>query len=306
MRRHAGYHAVQLLVRENGHLTAEQHARVHTADRREPQKAAVQHLGNKKADLVEMCVQQDGFRALFTAGQAADHVAVLIRKFSGGDFDKIHEPADAEQTAGEQIEHTRTDLACIEAMNSGTADEDAQQQERQPVQGLVRAGRDCRHHIVRNRLVGKDLLDGIGHSINVLTLQHRSAGNSLDALAHNAVLTYINAVDRGAAALCNRRDLDVRAVLDVKPDGNIQVRLLCENDALARNAALDRKRHLERRCMGIQLVIDLLDRHCIGNIEFTRKGCGHRVLQISSQVSHNLFLLKFYLRLIPCFSHKVA
>lgn len=46
---------------------------------REPQKAAVQHLGNKKADLVEMRVQQDGFRALFTAGQAADHVAVLIR-----------------------------------------------------------------------------------------------------------------------------------------------------------------------------------------------------------------------------------
>ena len=59
------------------------------------------------------------------------------------------------------------------------------------------------------------------------------------------------------------------------------------------------KRHLERRCMGIQLVIDLLDRHCIGNIEFTRKGCGHRVLQISSQVSHNRFLLKFYLLLIP-------
>ena len=79
MRRHTGYHAVQRFVRENGHLTAEQHARVHTADRREPQKAAVQHLGNKKADLVEMCVQQDGFRALFTAGQAADHVAVLIR-----------------------------------------------------------------------------------------------------------------------------------------------------------------------------------------------------------------------------------
>ena len=79
VRRHTGYHAVQRFVRENGHLTAEQHARVYTADRREPQKAAVQHLGNKKADLVEMCVQQDGFRALFTAGQAADHVAVLVR-----------------------------------------------------------------------------------------------------------------------------------------------------------------------------------------------------------------------------------
>lgn len=79
MRRHAGYHAVQRFVRENGHLTAEQHARVYTADRREPQKAAVPHLGNKKANLVEMRVQQDGFRALFTAGQAADHVAVLIR-----------------------------------------------------------------------------------------------------------------------------------------------------------------------------------------------------------------------------------
>lgn len=70
MRRHAGYHAVQRFVRENGHLTAEQHARVYTADRREPQKAAVPHLGNKKANLVEMRVQQDGFRALFTAGQA--------------------------------------------------------------------------------------------------------------------------------------------------------------------------------------------------------------------------------------------
>ena len=79
MRRHAGYHAVQRLVRENGHLTAKQHARVHTADRREPQKAAVQYLGDKKADLVEMRVQKDGFRALFTAGQAADHIAVLIR-----------------------------------------------------------------------------------------------------------------------------------------------------------------------------------------------------------------------------------
>ena len=79
MRRHAGYHAVQRFVRENGHLTAKQHARVHTADRREPQKAAVQYLGDKKADLVEMRVQKDGFRALFTAGQAADHIAVLIR-----------------------------------------------------------------------------------------------------------------------------------------------------------------------------------------------------------------------------------
>ena len=78
VRRHAGYHAVQRLVRENGHLAAEQHARVHTADRREPQKAAVQHLGDEKADLVEVCIQHDSFRALFSAGQAADHVAVLI------------------------------------------------------------------------------------------------------------------------------------------------------------------------------------------------------------------------------------
>ena len=132
----------------------------------------------------------------------------------------------------------------------------------------------------------------IATTVDVLALQHRSAGNSLDALAHNAVLTYINAVDRGAAALCNRRDLDVRAVLDVEPDGNIQVRLLCENDALARNAALDRKRHLERRGAGVQLVIDLLDRHCVGDIKFAGEGCGHRVLQILSQVSHNLFLLK--------------
>ena len=78
VRRHAGYHAVQRLVRENGHLAAEQHARVHAADRRKPQKAAVQYLGDKKADLVKMRVQKDGFRALFTAGQAADHIAVLI------------------------------------------------------------------------------------------------------------------------------------------------------------------------------------------------------------------------------------
>lgn len=106
-----------------------------------------------------------------------DHVAVLVREFSGGDLDEIHKPADAEQTAGEQIENVRADLACIEAMDTGAADEDAQQQERQPVQGLVRAGGHRRRYVVWNRLVGKDLFDGVGHSIDVLPLQQRSAGN---------------------------------------------------------------------------------------------------------------------------------
>lgn len=102
----------------------------------------------------------------------------------------------------------------------------------------------------------------------------------------------VDAVDRGAAVLRDRRDLDVRAVLDMEPDGNIKVRFLFKDDALAGNTALDGKRHLERRGAGVQLVIDLLDRHCVGDIKFAGEGCGHRVLQISGQVRHNRFLLK--------------
>ena len=84
----------------------------------------------------------------------------------------------------------------------------------------------------------------------------------------------------------------MRAVLDMEPDDNIKVWFLFKDDALAGNTALDGKRHLERRSAGVQLVIDLLDRHCVGDIEFAGEGRGHRVLQISGQVRHNRFLLK--------------
>ena len=178
-------------------------------------------------------------------------------------------------------------------MDARAADKNAQQQEGQPVQGLIRAGHYRGRHIVGNRLVGKDLLDGVGHTVDVLALQHRSAGHALDALAHHAVFADVDAVDLGAAVLRDRRDLDVRTVLDVEPDGNIKVRFLFKDDALAGNTALDGKRHLERRSAGVQLVIDLLDRHCVGDIEFAGEGRSHRVLQIFSQVSHNRFLLIF-------------
>ena len=132
---------------------------------------------------------------------------------------------------------------------------------------------------------------------------HSSRSVTLNALAHNAVFADVDVVDRSAAALRDRRDLDVRAVLDVKPDGNIQIRLLCESAALAGDAALDGKRHLERRSTLVQPVIDLPERHRVGNIEFAGKGCGYRVLQISSRICHNLFLL--YCVLFFCFAFPV-
>ena len=67
-------------------------------------------------------------------------IAVLIREFPGGDLDEVDEPADPEQAAGEEVENTRADLARVEAVDARAADEDAQQQERQPVQRLIRAG----------------------------------------------------------------------------------------------------------------------------------------------------------------------
>ena len=65
------------------------------------------------------------------------------------------------------------------AVDARAADKDAQQQEGQPVQRLIRAGHYRRRHIIGNRLVGKDLLDGVGHTVDVLALQHRSAGHAL-------------------------------------------------------------------------------------------------------------------------------
>ena len=163
-------------------------------------------------------------------------IAVLIREFPGGDLDEVDEPADTEETAGEEIENTRADLARIEAVDARAADKDAQQQEGQPVQGLIRAGHYRGRDVVGNRLVGKDLLDGVGHTVDVLALQQRSAGNALDALAHHAVFADVDAVDRGAAILRDRRDLDVRAVLDMEPDGKIKVWFLFKDDALGRRA----------------------------------------------------------------------
>lgn len=67
-------------------------------------------------------------------------VAVLIREFPGGNLDEVDEPADTEETAGEEMENARADLARVEAVDARTADKDAQQQKGQPVQGLIRAG----------------------------------------------------------------------------------------------------------------------------------------------------------------------
>ena len=64
MGRHAGDDAVERLVCEQRDLAAEQHARIDAADRREADKAAVQHLGHEKADLVEMRVEQHGLCVL--------------------------------------------------------------------------------------------------------------------------------------------------------------------------------------------------------------------------------------------------
>ena len=89
--------------------------------------------------------------------------------------------------------------------------------------------------------------------------------------------------------LRDRRDLDVRTVLDMEPEDNVKIRFLFKDNALAGDTSLDGKRHLECRRASLQLVIDFLDRHCVWDIEFTGEGCGHAVLQIASQVIHNLF-----------------
>ena len=78
MRRQAGYHAVQRLVRKDGDLGREQHTRIDPANRRKADKAAVQHLCDNKADLIKMGVQQNGFRVLFAARFIGEHVAVAV------------------------------------------------------------------------------------------------------------------------------------------------------------------------------------------------------------------------------------
>ncbi len=57
-----------------------------------------------------------------------NRIAILIREFSGGDLDKVNEPADTEQAARNQVENTGADLARIEAMDARTANKYAQQQ----------------------------------------------------------------------------------------------------------------------------------------------------------------------------------
>ena len=108
MRRQAGYHAVQRLVRENGDLAREQHARVNPADRRKAHKAAVQHLGDDKTDLVEMCVQQDGLCVLSAAFFIGEHIAVPVgfdrvavwaKQFCHGLRCLFFKPADRRQCA---------------------------------------------------------------------------------------------------------------------------------------------------------------------------------------------------------------
>ena len=78
MGRHTGDDAVERLVCEQRDLAAEQHARIDAADRREADKAAVQHLGHEKADLVEMRVEQHGLCVFASAGPEAEHIAVFV------------------------------------------------------------------------------------------------------------------------------------------------------------------------------------------------------------------------------------
>ena len=78
VRRQAGNHAVYRLVRKDGDLAREQHARVDPADRRKAHKAAVQHLGDNKADLVEVRVQQDGLCVFPAAFFTGEHIAVPV------------------------------------------------------------------------------------------------------------------------------------------------------------------------------------------------------------------------------------
>ena len=78
MRRHTGHHTVARRVGQNGHLRAEQHARIDAAHLRKTQKSAVQHIRDHKADLIQMRIQQHGFDTLLSAGQPSQHRAVCI------------------------------------------------------------------------------------------------------------------------------------------------------------------------------------------------------------------------------------
>src|SRR5215831_18793038 len=63
----------------------------------------------------------------------ADHVALLVGEGAENDEDEVHDPADAEEAAGEEPEQTCADLADIKAMDSQHSDEEAEQKGRPEV-----------------------------------------------------------------------------------------------------------------------------------------------------------------------------
>ena len=87
----------------------------------------------------------------------------------------------------------------------------------------------------------------------------------------------------------------MRAVLEIKPESNVQVRLFLKRDALSGNAALDFERHLERRGARIELFHDFFQ--CGGGreVKFTGVGCKSRFFHGVRKVFHCFLLSNIYL-----------
>ena len=79
VRRLTGNNTVQFPLRcADRDLCAQQHTRVNTADRLESQKSMVERLGDDKADLVEVRIQQDGLCVRFSRADTTDDVAKAV------------------------------------------------------------------------------------------------------------------------------------------------------------------------------------------------------------------------------------
>ena len=82
MRRRTGNHAVSRCLCQNGHLSAEQHARVDTAHLRKAQESAFEHICNHKTNLIEMRIEQDRFCIRLAAALPAQHAAARVKFYA--------------------------------------------------------------------------------------------------------------------------------------------------------------------------------------------------------------------------------
>ena len=97
--------------------------------------------------------------------------------------------------------------------------------------------------------------------------------------------------------------MDVGALLEEKPESDIQIWLLLKCDTRAGNTALDLKRHLECRRAGIELFKDVINRCGIGKIKLTgigrKRGLFHGVCK-TCNCPPRIFLRDISACIQPC------